>query len=91
MNDIWVVFGATGQQGGAVARALLKNGNLSVRAVVRDPTSPASATLHSLGCELVRADLNDKSTLHAAFTGASGVFLITTNDINKTYYERELA
>jgi uncharacterized protein YbjT (DUF2867 family) len=69
------VVGATGQQGGAVARALLDAG-ASVRALVRDP---ARATdLADRGAELVRADLADPGSLRSAFTGAQRVFAMTT-------------
>ncbi|KAK4506171.1 hypothetical protein PRZ48_004136 [Zasmidium cellare] len=91
MTETWVVFGATGQQGGAVARILLQDKAVSVRAAVRDPSSPSGATLRDLGCELVRADLDDKDSLRVALEGASGVFVVTSNDVDETYYEREFA
>ncbi|KAF2161184.1 hypothetical protein M409DRAFT_28512 [Zasmidium cellare ATCC 36951] len=91
MSEIWVVFGATGQQGGAVARAVLQDTTISVRAATRNLSSPAAATLRDLGCELVRADLDDRTSLNTALKGASGVFLVTTNDVDEKYYEREFA
>lgn len=45
-------FGATGQQGGSVARALLHRG-WRVRALVRDPFSAGAAALAARGAELV--------------------------------------
>ncbi|KAF2481596.1 hypothetical protein BDY17DRAFT_311271 [Neohortaea acidophila] len=93
MSNTWVIFGATGQQGGAVVRALLQDTTLSksitVRAAVRNPAAPTAKPLHDLGCEVVRADLDDKDSLHAAFEGASGVFLVTSNNIDEQYYKRE--
>jgi uncharacterized protein YbjT (DUF2867 family) len=87
MSETWVLFGATGQQGGAVARALLQHPilskTISVRAAVRDPSTPTAATLRDLGCEIVRADLDYKNSLDAALKGASGVFLVTNNDIDE--------
>ena len=66
------VVGATGQQGGAVVRALLANGHFKVRALTRDP-----AKHPHLADEVVLADLNRPETLKAAFAGAHGVFLVT--------------
>jgi len=66
------VIGATGQQGGAVVRALQANGHFKVRALTRDPAKHAQ-----LADEVVLADLNRPETLKAAFAGAHGVFLVT--------------
>jgi uncharacterized protein YbjT (DUF2867 family) len=66
------VVGATGQQGGAVVRALQANGQYKVRALTRDP-----AKHPTLADEVVTADLNRPETLKAAFAGAHGVFLVT--------------
>src|SRR6185295_8818097 len=63
------VFGATGQQGGAVVRALQASSQFKVRALTRDP-----AKHPKLGDEVVAADLNRPETLKAAFAGAHGVF-----------------
>ena len=66
------VIGATGQQGGAVVRALQASGQFKVRALTRDPAKHAK-----LADEVVAADLNRPETLKAAFAGAHGVFLVT--------------
>jgi uncharacterized protein YbjT (DUF2867 family) len=66
------VVGATGQQGGAVVRALQADGRFKVRALTRDP-----AKHPKLADEVVAADLNRPETLQAAFAGAHGVFLVT--------------
>ena len=66
------VVGATGQQGGAVVRALQASGRFRVRALTRDP-----AKHPKLADEVVAADLNRPETLRAAFAGAYGVFLVT--------------
>ena len=55
-NEIILVHGATGQQGGAVTRHLL-GANLKVRALVRDPGSQKAAALAKAGAELVKGDL----------------------------------
>jgi uncharacterized protein YbjT (DUF2867 family) len=74
---IVAVVGATGQQGGATARALLAAG-VEVRALVRDPAKPAAQALASAGAKLVTADLEDPQSLRAAFEGTSRVFAMTT-------------
>jgi len=66
------VVGATGQQGGAVVRALQASGQFKVRALTRNP-----AKHPKLGDEVVLADFNRPETLKAAFAGAHGVFLVT--------------
>ena len=70
---MYVVFGATGQVGGATARALLAMGR-KVRAVVRDPAK--AEALGQQGAELVVADFNDASALEAALRGADGAFIM---------------
>jgi uncharacterized protein YbjT (DUF2867 family) len=66
------VVGATGQQGGAVVRALQANKQFKVRALTRNP-----AKHRELADEVIQADLNRPETLRAAFAGALGVFLVT--------------
>jgi uncharacterized protein YbjT (DUF2867 family) len=66
------VIGATGQQGGAVVRALQAQGQSKVRALTRHP-----AKHRGLADEAVEADLDRPETLKAAFAGAHGVFLVT--------------
>ena len=70
-----LVFGATGQQGGSVADALLKAGQ-TVRALVRDPASSKAAELASRGVDVVRGDLSDTASIEAAMAGARGVFSV---------------
>lgn len=71
------VLGATGTQGGAVARALLADGEFAVRAVTRDTASGRAQALAGSGAEVVAADLTDESSLRAAFDGAYGAYLVT--------------
>ena len=66
------VFGATGQQGSGVVRALQASGQFKVRALTRNPGEH-----RELAEEVVEADLNRPETLEAAFKGAHGVFLVT--------------
>jgi uncharacterized protein YbjT (DUF2867 family) len=64
------VVGATGAQGGATARALLRHPGFAVRAVTRDPDSEAARALADAGAEVVRADIDDEASLVAALEGA---------------------
>lgn len=70
-----LIFGATGNVGGAAARELLRRG-WRVRAATRDPASKKAAALGDLGAELVRADMDDRATLEAAFVGMQRVFSV---------------
>ncbi|MEQ3553389.1 NmrA/HSCARG family protein [Pseudonocardia nematodicida] len=78
MPSTYAVVGATGQQGGATARALLDAG-FKVRALVRDPGADRAAGLRSAGADVVQADLTDPASLRPAFAGLDGVFAMTTS------------
>ena len=71
-----VVAGATGNQGGAVARALPAARGWRVRGLTRDPAKPESKELARLGVEMVKADLYDRASLDSALKGAHGVFSV---------------
>ena len=66
-----LVSGATGQQGGSIARELLGAG-WRVRAMTRKPDSDAARDLARRGAEVVRADLDDAASLRQALDGAWG-------------------
>jgi uncharacterized protein YbjT (DUF2867 family) len=68
-----LVTGATGTQGRAVVRHLLKHG-YRVRALSRDPGKPAARALAGAGVTVVKGDLEDRASLDAAMKGAHGVF-----------------
>ena len=70
-----LVVGATGRQGGAVARHLLET-QFRVRALVRDPQKPRARTLVESGIELVQGDLDDHVSLERALDGTYGVFSV---------------
>ena len=72
-----VVVGATGKQGGAVAKGLLERGH-QVRAVTRDPGSARAKALAAAGATLVRASLEDTAALGRALEGATSLFAMTT-------------
>jgi uncharacterized protein YbjT (DUF2867 family) len=73
------VLGATGAQGGGLARAILaeKNGPFALRAVTRNPASDKAQALAKEGAEIVRADADDPGSLEKAFEGAYGAFCVT--------------
>lgn len=90
MNDkIIAVTGATGQQGGAVARKLLADG-WKVRALTRDVNKPAAQELASLGAEVVAGDMEDGPQLEAAFNGAYGVFSVQNFWLPNVGFEGEI-
>ena len=72
-EKVIVVTGATGRQGGAVARELLARGH-RVRGVTRKPEGPEALALANLGAEIVAGDLDDAKSLEHALAGAWGVF-----------------
>jgi nucleoside-diphosphate-sugar epimerase len=72
------VTGATGNQGGAVAKLLLQYPEqYHVRAITRDTNSKSAKALADLGAEIVEADLTKPETLPAAVQGSWGVFGVT--------------
>ncbi|KAI0160678.1 hypothetical protein GGR57DRAFT_499357 [Xylariaceae sp. FL1272] len=72
-----VVIGATGKQGGGVARTFLALPNWQVRCITRKPDSDQASLLGELGAEIVKADLSDPMTLPQALAGAHAIFLNT--------------
>jgi uncharacterized protein YbjT (DUF2867 family) len=78
-KKIIAVAGATGAQGGGAVRAILADpeSGFTVRALTRNPDSPAARELAALGAEVVRADFHDEPTVHQALEGAYGAFLVT--------------
>ena len=93
MNDgrgngrLVLVTGATGQQGGAVARNLLGRG-FGVRALTRDPEKPEANVLAERGAEVVRGELEDRSSLDRALEGVYGVFSV--QNFWEAGYDREI-
>jgi len=70
-----VVAGATGKQGGAVARSLLERG-FQVRALTRNPQKPEAQALADQGAEVVQGDMEDRSSMERALEGAYGIFSV---------------
>jgi uncharacterized protein YbjT (DUF2867 family) len=71
-----LVTGATGVQGGAVARELLERGYV-VRALTRDADGAAAQALAGMGAQPFEGDFDDSASIAAAMKGAYGVFAVT--------------
>lgn len=95
MSKLITVFGATGNQGGSVSRALLAKG-YKVRAVTRNVDSASAKALQAKGAELVQVkNMDDVGSLETAIKGAYGVFLVTNYwgmlaENAETAYDREI-
>ena len=78
------VTGATGNQGGAVARNLLAQG-FRVKALTRNPDSQKAKNLKQLNAEVIKGDLNEPSSFAEHLTNIHGVFSVQTyeNGIEK--------
>ncbi|MGV8018756.1 MAG: NmrA/HSCARG family protein [Ignavibacteria bacterium] len=81
MSDkkIIAVIGATGAQGGGLARAIISDPGteFKVRAITRNANSDKALTLSKSGAEVVTADLDDAESLKKAFEGAYGLYAVT--------------
>ncbi len=78
-KKIIAVIGATGAQGGGLARAILadKSGEFALRAITRDVNSDKAKALAAAGAEVVAADVYDEASLARALTGVHGAFFVT--------------
>src|SRR5256886_17562064 len=72
-----LVTGATGKQGGAVARQLAQRGH-RIRALTRNVASPAAQALAALGVELAQGNLEDRASVDRALTGMEAMFSVAT-------------
>lgn len=72
-----LVIGATGAQGGSVARHLLAEGGWKIRAFTRKPGSDPARALAAAGADVVRGDLAEPETIRAGLDGCDGVFGLT--------------
>jgi uncharacterized protein YbjT (DUF2867 family) len=89
MNDGMriLVTGATGAQGGSVAKHLLRTGRYKVRCLTRHPTSRGATALQRLGAEVVYGDLNEPATLRTALRDCDLAFSVTNY---WEHFDREL-
>ena len=78
-KKVIAVAGATGAQGGGLARAILANpdGGFACRAITRDPGKDSARALAADGAKVVKADFDDVESLYEAFAGAYGAFCVT--------------
>ncbi len=78
-KKIIAVLGATGAQGGGLARAILNDPDktFALRAITRKPDGEGGKALKDSGAEVVAADLDDVESLKKAFAGAYGVYGVT--------------
>lgn len=70
-----LVIGGTGQQGGAVAEALLTKG-WSIRVLTRDKSSERAEALRAKGAEVTEGDLDEIESFEAAFVDIYGVYSV---------------
>lgn len=86
MSKLIAVLGATGQQGGSVAKACLKAG-WKVRALTRDVNK--GKALAEQGAEIVAANLDDEASLIKAFEVCNITHRLPHNQIlNHEYVHR---
>ena len=78
-QKIIAVVGATGAQGGGLARAILDDpaGGFALRAITRDPKGAKAQEFARRGAEVVAADVDDAASLTRAFQGCHGAFCVT--------------
>lgn len=72
-----LVTGATGAQGGSVAKALLAQDQFNVRMLTRNASSAKAKQLQQMGAEVVEGDLDNKQSLLDAMKDCYGVFGVT--------------
>jgi uncharacterized protein YbjT (DUF2867 family) len=72
-----LVTGATGAQGGSVARHLLEGNGFTIRCLTRNPNSDKAQALAAIGADVIQGDLDDRSSLDTALAGCEGVFGVT--------------
>jgi uncharacterized protein YbjT (DUF2867 family) len=78
-KKIIAVMGATGAQGGGLARAIAadRNGPFVARAITRKTDSEKALALARLGVEVVAGDADNPPSLERAMAGAFGAFCVT--------------
>ncbi|MFB8002379.1 NmrA/HSCARG family protein [Nocardia sp. NPDC056000] len=91
-EEVILVTGATGNQGGAAATRLLRAG-WRVRALTRDPMSTRAKALVSAGCEIVAGEQSDRTALDIAMRGVHGVFSVQPGALaaSPVPYDEEIA
>jgi uncharacterized protein YbjT (DUF2867 family) len=72
-----LVTGATGAQGGSVARHLLADGGWRIRGLTRSPESEPARALAAAGVEIIQGDLDDRGSIVRALEGCEGLYAVT--------------
>ncbi|KAH8824653.1 hypothetical protein DL96DRAFT_215636 [Flagelloscypha sp. PMI_526] len=76
----YLIIGATGKQGGATITSLLQRNlpeDTTIRALTRNPSSPAAQRLANLGVKVVKGDVSNISSLSPALEGVTALHLVT--------------
>ncbi len=78
-KKIIAVVGATGAQGGGLARAIAADpaSGFVARAITRDTGSAKAKELAARGIEVVPGDVDNEASLKKAFDGAHGAYCVT--------------
>ncbi|CEJ57074.1 hypothetical protein PMG11_05782 [Penicillium brasilianum] len=94
MSKVFVIFGATGQHGGAVIDFILQHETFSkefsLRGITRNASMQQAIQLKARGVGVIEADMNDPPSLRAALEGEYAVFAMT-NFWDKACAEAEIA
>ncbi|WP_026898383.1 NmrA/HSCARG family protein [Daejeonella oryzae] len=78
-KKIIAVTGATGAQGGGLARAILNdpNSEFTVRAFTRNRSSEKALELEKLGAEIFEVNIDDPENLKKGLDGCYGAYFVT--------------
>jgi uncharacterized protein YbjT (DUF2867 family) len=78
-KKIIAVAGATGAQGGGLARAILADpsSGFTVRALTRNANGEKAKVLAAAGAEVVAANVDDLASMKKAFAGADAAYCVT--------------
>lgn len=78
-KKIIAIVGATGAQGGGLARAILSdpNSEFTVRALSRDPHSDKAKELAAMGAEIIAGDIDSDDSLRQLLQGTYGAYFVT--------------
>ena len=86
MSSSVLVAPGTGKQGQAVCRELVRRGH-SVRALARNPSSPAAQALAELGVSIYAASLDEKEAVRSSLQGIDAVFLsVPAHPVNEVRF-----
>jgi uncharacterized protein YbjT (DUF2867 family) len=75
-ENVVLVTGGTGSQGGATVTHLLAAKKVRVRVLTRNLESPKAKSLAARGAELVKGDFEDVASLRTALAGVSAAFSV---------------